>query len=164
MDEPYDLMVSTAATDSFQNLMLREIIEATLDIALNNPWVGIGVPFTVFCHIRGRECSPDMFQRSVTTPSGPEAIRYLKESGFKERLDDLLDGTGNYSVFYRWHPERSELPRFATLGYPHPSGRRRNVGTILQLLSHSFQICVYALRVDVFYGDPVDPWSSLALV
>ena len=86
------------------------------------------------------------------------------EPGFKERLDDLLYGTCDYTVFYGWHPKGSELPRLAALGYPHPSGGRWCIGTILQFLSHSLKICVYTLLVDMLDGDPVDSWCSPALV
>ena len=43
----YDLAVSTAATDSLQNLILQEIVETALDVTLDDPRVGIGVPFTI---------------------------------------------------------------------------------------------------------------------
>jgi hypothetical protein len=86
------------------------------------------------------------------------------EPGFKERLNDLLYGTRDYTVFYGWHSEGPELPRLAGLGYPHSSGGRRCVGTGLQFLSHALKICAYSLRVDMLDGDPVDTRRSFALV
>jgi hypothetical protein len=66
-----------------------------------------------------------MFQGSVAIPLGPEAMGYMPERGFKERLDDLLDGTLDHTVFYGWHPEGPELPWFTTFGYPHSPCRAR---------------------------------------
>jgi len=83
---------------------------------------------------------------------------------FKERLDDLLHGTCDYTVFYGWHPEGSELPRFAGLGYPHSPGGRWCVGISFQFPSRVLKLWVYSLRVDVLDGNPVDARRSLALV
>ena len=112
-----------------------------------------------------RDRSTDMFQRSVATPSGPEAIRHMPERGFKERLDDLLHGTLYNTVFYGRHTEGPELPRFAGLGYPALSAREiGTIGTRPQFLPHALKICVFSLRTDMLDGNPVDARRSLALV
>jgi hypothetical protein len=80
--------------------VMVDVVETTLDVALDHPWAGEAVPFTVRPFPRFRRHT-DMLQRSMATPSGPEAIGHTRESGFKERLDNLLDGTGNCSVFHR---------------------------------------------------------------
>jgi hypothetical protein len=99
----------------------------------------------------------------VTTPPGPEAIRYLPEPGFKERLDDLFYGTGGHTIFYYWHPEGAELPRFTRLGYPLSPCRARYVGARTELLSQTLKECGFPLPLDVLDGDPVDARRSLAL-
>jgi hypothetical protein len=86
------------------------------------------------------------------------------ERGFKQRLDDLLYGTRDYTVFYDWHPEGPELPRFAGLGYPHPESGARYVGVSTKLLSHALQECGFPSPVNVLDGDPVDPRRSFALI
>ena len=85
--------------------MVVNMVETAFDIALDHPWVGKGVPFTVR-PLPGFRCRADMLQRPMATPSGPEAIRYMKERGFKERLDDLLYCTRDYTVFHGWDGSR----------------------------------------------------------
>ena len=144
--------------------MLREIIEATFDIALDDPRVGIGVPFTVLCHGRSGERTADMFQRSVTTSPWPEAVGYLPEHGFKERLNDLLHGTLYDAVLHGCYAQGSELPRLAGLGYQLPSGRARHISALPQLLLQRSEILGFPKLPDMRDGDPVDARRSLALV
>ena len=105
-----------------------------------------------------------MFQRSVATPSGPEAIRYLPEPGFKDRLNDLLDGTLYNTVFQGRYRQRPELPRLAGLGYHLSPRRARQLRTLPQFLLDPFEILGFPKLPDMLDGDPVDTRRSLALV
>ena len=46
-DEAVHSYVSTAATDALQNVMVINLIEAAFYVALNNPRVGIPIPFSI---------------------------------------------------------------------------------------------------------------------
>ena len=105
-----------------------------------------------------------MLYCSLTTPPWPEAIRYLPEPGFKERLDDLFHGTLYNTVFYGNDPQGSELPRFTELGYPSATGGTRCIGARSKLLPYSLQVGVYPKLTDMLHGNPVDTRRSFALV
>ncbi len=88
---------------------------------------------------------------------------YMPKRGFKERLDDLLYGALDHTVYYDWHPEGAELPRFARFGYPHSPCGTRYKRARTELLSQTLKECGYTLLLDVLDGDPVDARRSLAL-
>src|SRR5271157_4576732 len=88
----------------------------------------------------------------------------MTKRSFKERLDDLLHGTRDHTVFHGWYPEGPELPRFTWLGYPHPASRIWYIRARTQLSPHPLQECSFPLPMNAFDSNPVDPWRSLALV
>jgi hypothetical protein len=140
------------------------MIKTAFDIALYDPWTGVGMPFAIIRRLPRPDCHTDVLQCSVTIPSRPEAIRDMPKRGFKERLDDLLYGARNHTVLHGWHPEGPELPRFTRLGYPHSASGTWYIGARTKLSSQTLQECGFPLPMNALDGDPVDTRRSFALI
>jgi len=143
-----------------------DIVETALDIAFNDPLIGDIVTFAVrFACAPRPHCHTDVFERAMTSPSWPKAIRDMPESRFQDWFQKLFDRALNDTVGDRRNPQGSELPRFALFWNKLSAARTGTVPPQSKLALKLIQIGRLAqFAANTPHGLSIDTWRLSALI
>jgi hypothetical protein len=95
--------------------MVINMIEAALDIALDDPLIGCPTASAVFSLRHRSHGHAHMLQSAVAASSGSKPIGDMPELRFKDRLQKILDRILYDTISDSGNAEGSELPRLARL-------------------------------------------------
>jgi len=124
--------VSNAPTQARHDMVVIDVVEASLDVPFNDPLIGRTGPIG-FGLLPGRsDRVADMLQCIATGPFRAEAIRDGQELRLEDRLQQLQERGLNHAILHRRHTERPEQARLATLRNHHAPHRARAIAAIQQ--------------------------------
>lgn len=122
-----------ASAQLFHQVVMTDVIEAALNISLNDPIVWQVMPPSIRRASARENGSPDMLQSSVTASSATKPVRDTPELRFEDRLQKVLDRALYYAILDGRNAQWTELPRLAGLGNQLAPRRTRSICASAQL-------------------------------
>ncbi len=114
-DQSRHLEIADASAHAQHQLVVIDMIEAALDIALDDPLVGRPLASAI-SGLRPRPHShADVLQGAVAAPPGSEPVRDMPEGRLEDRLQKVLDRALDDAVAHGRNAQGTELPWLARL-------------------------------------------------
>jgi hypothetical protein len=159
------LQVADADANALHQQMVIDMIEAALDVALDDPLVRPPLASAV-AGLRSRAYGhADMLQSAMASSSWAEPIRDVPEVRFEERLQKILDRVLNDAVSDSGDSQGSELPRLAGLGDQLPSAGARSIPARPQFVAKLHKECFAPFAVtNPQHRHPIDTGGTTAFV
>ena len=151
------MRITDAGAHALHQLVVVDMVEAPLDVALDDPLIGRPLTAAVTGLGPRSHGHADMLQGAVTAPSGSKPVRDVPERCLEDRLQKVLHRALNDAVADSRDPsavhpsllrrpwplasfaQRPERPWLARLWDDLPAERARFVRTIPQVAAKAFQ-------------------------
>jgi hypothetical protein len=115
-DQPYHLLIGDAGAQPIEKQMMVDVVEAALDVPLDDPSVWCSMAPTIALALAGADGLPDVLQGTVTPSSRSEPVRDMPELRLEDWLQNILDRGLNHAISDRRNAQGSVFPRFPRLG------------------------------------------------
>lgn len=140
-------------------------IQATLDVALDDPLVGCSMTPAIFSLRDWSHGRANMLQSAVAAPSRAESIRDVPELRFEDWLQKMLDRALDDTVGDGRDTQGSEPPRSSRFGNPLPSARARPIPPRPQVVAKLREKGFAPAPVtNPWHRHPIDPSGATALI
>jgi len=129
-DEAVHLRVSDTTASPLHQAMMADVIETSLDVPFDGPWVW--KPYlrpVISLHVLREKQLAQFLQRSVNSAPRTKAVRARKKVRLEHRLQDILHRCLNYPVSHGRNFEGTKLPRLAWFRNEHSTNGARPIYT-----------------------------------
>jgi hypothetical protein len=153
-------------TNAVHQQVVVDMIEAALNVPLDNPLIRGVVTFSVyFACLAWPRGHTNMLECTVAAPTRTESVRDMPEACFEYGLQKLLDRRLHDAIRDRGNAQGSELPWFARLEDEFATARTRPVGAAPECSVQFSQVRACTLLLaNAAHGHPVDTWCALPFV
>ena len=177
------LGIADAGADALHQLVMIDVVEAALDVALDDPLIGRPLAAAVIGLGSRSHGHADMLQGAVAAPSWSKPVRHVPERRLEDRLQKVLHralndavangrdpSTAHPSLLRRPWPlagfaQGPERPRLARLGDELPTRWARSIRAIPQVVAKAFQKCrLSQSRANALDRRPIDACRAAAFV
>lgn len=141
-----------------------DVVEAALDVPLNDPWIRQPGPVTIAVALARLDRRPDILQGAVRASSGPEPLGDPPELRLEDWLQKYFDGALHDAILDRGDAQGPELPRFTGFRDEFASRRAGPVCAGAQFGLQLFEKAIFAPFPDTTHGHPVDASCSSTFV
>lgn len=115
-DQPRHPLVGHASAYPVHQMVVVDVVEAALNVTLDDPVIRHALPPTVAPHFAGNCASTDVLQGAMRAPAGSKPVRDVPELRLEDRLQEHFDRALYHAVFDRRNSQGPELPRFTGFG------------------------------------------------